>query len=51
MMATLVGVVFALILGTASLAVGGYQAWIGYQRWQHPVQPSMVEQVSHGTRR
>lgn len=37
MMATLVGVVIAVVLGIASLAVGVYQAWVGYQAWQHPV--------------
>ena len=37
MMATLIGVIIAVILGIAGLAVGGYQAWVGYQQWQHPV--------------
>ena len=37
MLATLVGVVIAVVLGMASLAVGSYQAWVGYQQWQHPV--------------
>lgn len=37
MLATLIGVVIAVILGMASLALGGYQAWVGYQQWQHPV--------------
>lgn len=37
MMATLIGVVIAVVLGMAGLAVGGYQAWVGYQAWQHPV--------------
>jgi hypothetical protein len=37
MMATLVGVAIAVLLGMASLAVGTYQAWVGYQQWQHPV--------------
>ena len=39
MMATLIGVVFALILGILSLALGSYQTWIAYQAWQHPVAP------------
>jgi len=39
MMATIAGVFLAIFLGMASLAVGGYQAWIGYQQWQHPVTP------------
>ena len=38
MMATLLGVLFAIFLGMASLAVSSYQAWIAYQAWQHPVQ-------------
>lgn len=37
MLATLIGVVFAVLLGIASLAVGGYQAWVSYQAWKHPV--------------
>lgn len=37
MMATLAGVLFAVILGMAGLAISGYQAWVGYQQWQHPV--------------
>jgi hypothetical protein len=37
MLATLVGVVIAILLGVASIAVGAYQAWVGYQAWQHPV--------------
>ena len=37
MMATLVGAAIAVLLGIASLALGGYQAWIGYQQWKHPV--------------
>lgn len=37
MMATLVGVTIAVMLGMASLAVASYQAWVAYQQWQHPV--------------
>lgn len=37
MMATLAGVLLALVLGMAGLAVSAYQAWVGYQQWQHPV--------------
>ena len=37
MMATIIGVVIAIFLGLASLGVGGYQAWVGYQQWQHPI--------------
>ncbi|MCJ1355092.1 MAG: hypothetical protein MMC33_005083 [Icmadophila ericetorum] len=37
MMATLIGVAIAIFLGITSLAVEGYQAWISYQQWQHPI--------------
>ena len=39
MIATLVGVVFAVFLGMLSLGVSSYQTWIAYQAWQHPVSP------------
>ena len=39
MIATLVGVIFAVFLGMLSLAVSSYQTWIAYQAWQHPVLP------------
>ncbi|KAF4508095.1 hypothetical protein G6O67_004520 [Ophiocordyceps sinensis] len=37
MMATLVGVFMAIILGVLGLAVGIFQAWLAYQAWKHPV--------------
>ena len=37
MMATLVGVVIAVILGLLGLAVGIFQAWVAYQQWKHPM--------------
>ena len=37
MMATLIGVAIAIVLGIASLAVSVYQAWVSYQQWQHPI--------------
>ncbi|KAI9729555.1 MAG: hypothetical protein M1834_006751 [Cirrosporium novae-zelandiae] len=37
MLATVIGVAIAVLLGMASLAVGVYQAWIAYQQWQHPL--------------
>ena len=37
MMVTLAGVLFALVLGIVGIAINGYQAWVGYQQWQHPV--------------
>ena len=40
MMATLIGVAVAVLLGMASLAVGAYQAWVAYQQWQHPLSSS-----------
>ncbi|PTD13443.1 hypothetical protein FCULG_00004422 [Fusarium culmorum] len=39
MMATLIGVVFAILLGMVSLGVSSYQTWISYQAWKHPVEP------------
>lgn len=39
LMATLVGVLVAVFLGFAGLALQGYQAWLTYQQWQHPVVP------------
>ena len=38
-MATLIGVVIAIILGVAALALSAFQTWIAYQAWQHPVTP------------
>ncbi|KAL7911685.1 hypothetical protein GGI35DRAFT_443359 [Trichoderma velutinum] len=37
MMATLVGVIIAIILGILGLAVGIFQAWVAYEAWKHPV--------------
>lgn len=39
MMATLGGVLIAIVLGALSLGVGIFQAWVAYQQWKHPVQP------------
>lgn len=39
MMATLIGVIFAVFLGMLSLVVSSYQTWITYQAWRHPVPP------------
>ena len=39
MMATLIGVMFAVLLGIASLGVSSYQTYIAYQAWKHPVSP------------
>ncbi len=37
MMAAIAGVVFAVLLGLLSLAVGIFQAWISYQQWKYPL--------------
>ncbi|KAH7317101.1 hypothetical protein B0I35DRAFT_267427 [Stachybotrys elegans] len=37
MMATLGGLGIAILLGVLSLAVSIFQAWVGWQQWQHPV--------------
>ncbi|KAK0625828.1 hypothetical protein B0T14DRAFT_425123, partial [Immersiella caudata] len=42
MLATMIGIVFAVFLGMVSLAVSSYQTWIAYQAWQHPVAAVLV---------
>ena len=37
MLATLIGVIFAVLLGILSLAVSTSQTYITYQAWKHPV--------------
>jgi len=37
MMATLAGVCFAIALGLLALGLSGFQAWIAWQQWKHPV--------------
>jgi hypothetical protein len=37
MLATLAGVIIAILLGLFGLAVQIYQTWITYQAWKHPV--------------
>jgi hypothetical protein len=37
MLAAVMGVAFALVLGIASLAVSSYQTFLAYQAWQHPI--------------
>jgi hypothetical protein len=37
MLATLAGVTIAVVLGMAALAVSIFQAWVGWQQWQHPL--------------
>ncbi|OHE94330.1 hypothetical protein CORC01_10377 [Colletotrichum orchidophilum] len=38
MLATLIGVFIAIIIGILGLVVGIFQAWVSYQAWKHPVQ-------------
>ncbi|KAF2184553.1 hypothetical protein K469DRAFT_633278 [Zopfia rhizophila CBS 207.26] len=37
MMATMIGVFIAIIIGILGLGVASFQAWVSYQQWQHPV--------------
>ncbi|KAH8683964.1 hypothetical protein BGZ61DRAFT_590081 [Ilyonectria robusta] len=37
MMATLIGLFIAILLGALGLVVSIFQAWVGWQQWQHPV--------------
>jgi hypothetical protein len=39
-MATLIGVCIAVMLGTLGLVVSTFQAWVAYQQWKHPVKDS-----------
>jgi hypothetical protein len=39
MLATLIGVFVAVLLGIVGLGVSIYQTYIGYQAWQHPINP------------
>lgn len=40
LMATMIGVFIAVIIGILGLGVAGFQAWVGYQQWKHPVEGS-----------
>jgi hypothetical protein len=40
MMATLIGVMIAIMFGMVGIALSSYQAWLAYQQWQHPRQPA-----------
>jgi uncharacterized membrane protein YdfJ with MMPL/SSD domain len=40
MLATLIGVIFAVLLGLLAIALSSYQTWIAYQAWKHPVAPA-----------
>jgi hypothetical protein len=39
MMATLIGVIAAVLLGIAALGVSSYQTYIAYEAWKHPISP------------
>ncbi|KAK6516987.1 hypothetical protein TWF506_006866 [Arthrobotrys conoides] len=38
--ATIVAVAIALIFGLVTLGLGGFQAWISWQQWKHPIEGS-----------
>ena len=38
LMATTIGVFTAVTIGLFGLVIAGFQAWVGYQQWKHPVQ-------------
>lgn len=40
MMATMVGVFIAVILGLLGLIASVFQAWVTYQAWKHPIRAS-----------
>lgn len=46
MMATLAGVILAIFLGILGLGIGGFQAWVSYMAWKHPVNPSSGPQAT-----
>lgn len=37
LMATMIGVFIAVLLGVLGLGVSAFQAWVSYQQWKHPV--------------
>ncbi|KAF1933418.1 uncharacterized protein M421DRAFT_51862 [Didymella exigua CBS 183.55] len=40
LMATTIGVFIAVTIGLFGLVLAGFQAWVGYQQWKHPVKDS-----------
>ncbi|KAF3155247.1 hypothetical protein TWF569_009774 [Orbilia oligospora] len=36
--ATIIAVIIALIFGLVTLGLGGFQAWISWQQWKHPIE-------------
>lgn len=41
MMATIIGVFIAVLLGLLSLILAGLQTWIAYRAWQNPVEDTL----------
>lgn len=37
LMATAIGVFIAVTIGLFGLVIAGFQAWVGYQQWKHPI--------------
>jgi hypothetical protein len=37
MMATMIGVFIAIVIGILGLGLASFQAWVSYQQWKHPV--------------
>jgi len=37
LMATMIGVFIAVLVGILGLGVSTFQAWVAYQQWKHPV--------------
>ncbi|KAF3038132.1 hypothetical protein E8E12_006176 [Didymella heteroderae] len=40
LMATTIGVIIAVTIGLFGLVIAGFQAWVGYQQWKHPIKDS-----------
>jgi hypothetical protein len=38
LMATMIGVFIAVLIGILGLGISGFQAYVSYQQWKHPVQ-------------
>ena len=37
LMATMIDVFIAVVIGILSLGISGFQAYVSYQQWKHPV--------------
>ncbi|CAN9413435.1 unnamed protein product [Alternaria alternata] len=40
LMATMIGVFIAVVIGILGLGISGFQAYVSYQQWKHPVKDS-----------